>query len=114
MAGKKNQAELDTLLDSVINKVTSSMSVDKIILFGSYAKGNANDDSDIDIAVVSPDLSEHKAMFDNAIEVAQKSELYEPYVQLVAFPSKTYFEEKHISPSFIQEIKATGKVIYQV
>ena len=29
----------------------------KIILFGSYAKGNFNDDSDIDIAVVFKDYN---------------------------------------------------------
>ena len=30
----------------------------KIILFGSYAKGNYNDDSDIDIAVILKDYSD--------------------------------------------------------
>jgi predicted nucleotidyltransferase len=37
--------------------VNSKYNYLKIILFGSYAKGNYNDDSDIDIAVVLKDYS---------------------------------------------------------
>jgi len=32
--------------------------VDQIVLFGSYAKGDANEWSDIDIAVISPDFGD--------------------------------------------------------
>ena len=39
------------------NAVKSKYDYIKIILFGSYAKGNFNDDSDIDIAVVLKDYS---------------------------------------------------------
>ncbi len=39
------------------NAVKSKYNFVKIILFGSYAKGNYNDDSDIDIAVVLKDYS---------------------------------------------------------
>ena len=37
--------------------VKANYSYIKIILFGSYAKGNYNDDSDIDIAVIFKDYS---------------------------------------------------------
>ncbi len=33
--------------------------VNKAILFGSYARNQANDDSDIDIAIISPDLGKN-------------------------------------------------------
>lgn len=39
------------------NAVKSKYDYIKIILFGSYAKGNFNDDSDIDIAVILKDYS---------------------------------------------------------
>jgi predicted nucleotidyltransferase len=39
------------------NAVKSKYDFIKIILFGSYAKGNFNDDSDIDIAIVFKDYS---------------------------------------------------------
>jgi len=36
---------------------SNNISIEKIILFGSYAKGNAGKWSDIDIAIVSPEFS---------------------------------------------------------
>jgi predicted nucleotidyltransferase len=39
------------------NAVKSKYDYIKIILFGSYAKGNFNDDSDIDIAVILKDYN---------------------------------------------------------
>ena len=44
-------------ISEIVNKIAYGYNPDKIILFGSYAKGNFNDDSDIDIAVVFKDYS---------------------------------------------------------
>jgi len=52
-------------------------------------------------------------MFRNVLEVTKKSKLCEPYLQLVALPSKTFYEEHYIDPDFIREIKETGKVLYR-
>jgi predicted nucleotidyltransferase len=79
MAGKKTRDELIDILNLVVDKVTSNLNIDEILLYGSYAKGKE----------------------------------YEPYIQLVAFPSRTYYEEEFIKPEFIQEIKNTGKLIYK-
>lgn len=38
----------------MVERVVSRFSPDKIILFGSYAKGNAGPDSDLDLLVVMP------------------------------------------------------------
>lgn|GEM_PF-2889418 len=40
------------------------------------------------------------------------SKVVEPYLQLLAFPSRTYYEESHIDPDFVREIKRTSKVLY--
>ncbi len=36
---------------------SDNITIERIILFGSYAKGNAGEWSDMDIAIVSPDFS---------------------------------------------------------
>ena len=49
------------IVDSVnkfIKEIKKTYNVKAIILFGSYAKGTANEDSDIDIAVVSSDFED--------------------------------------------------------
>ena len=46
-----NQSVIDTA-KRYIRKIPESMELKKAYLFGSYAKGNAHNDSDIDIAIV--------------------------------------------------------------
>lgn len=41
-----------------IEKISQYYKVEAIILFGSYAKGTENEDSDIDIAIISSDFSD--------------------------------------------------------
>ena len=53
---------INTEILDVINKYVSELkkhfNISSIILFGSYAKGNNNEDSDIDIAVISEDFED--------------------------------------------------------
>lgn len=113
MARKKNYVNLKEKLSCYIKSLTKAISVDKIILFGSYANGKPHEYSDIDIALVSPELDSAIPTVFHNIEVAKKANLYDPDIQLFAFPSKTFKQEKGIQGSFIREIKKTGKVIYQ-
>ena len=41
-----------------IEKISEYYKIEAIILFGSYAKGTENEDSDIDIAIISSDFSD--------------------------------------------------------
>ena len=53
MARKKNQLTLiKNKLKKYVQVLTRTVKVDKMILFGSYAKGKAHEFSDIDIALV--------------------------------------------------------------
>lgn len=52
-----NQDILDTIY-KFIEEIKKHYNVTAIILFGSYAKGTENEDSDIDIAVISDDFDD--------------------------------------------------------
>jgi predicted nucleotidyltransferase len=41
-------------IKKIVERVVSRFSPEKIILFGSYAKGNAGPDSDLDLLIVMP------------------------------------------------------------
>lgn len=112
MARKKTLIELDLILNDLVTKVTADFDVDEILLFGSYAKGSMNENSDIDVAVVSPDLKFENPLCDNSFELIKKSKLYQPDLQVLGFNSKKYFEELFIDKNFVREIKDTGKKIY--
>lgn len=52
-----NQDILDTI-NKFIEEIKKHYNVTAIFLFGSYAKGTENEDSDIDIAVISDDFDD--------------------------------------------------------
>lgn len=113
MAGKKNNINLKKKINYYIKALTKAVQTDKIILFGSYANGKTHKYSDIDIALISPELDPSIPTTFHNIEVAKKASLYDPDIQLFAFPTKVFKEANGVQGSFIREIKKTGKVIYQ-
>src|SRR3970282_3004548 len=46
--------ELNKRLQTIRKKIKKDYRAEKVILFGSYAKGNATEDSDVDLLVVAP------------------------------------------------------------
>ena len=46
------------LINRYIEELSKDIVIDKVILFGSYAKGTNNEESDIDIAIFSKDFRE--------------------------------------------------------
>lgn len=45
--------QIDTAIREFLNNVSMKIPIEKAILFGSYAKGNYTEDSDVDLAIFS-------------------------------------------------------------
>ena len=58
MAKKYVNSEIMKSIQQYIEKISKYYKIDAIILFGSYAKGTENEDSDIDIAIISSDFND--------------------------------------------------------
>ncbi len=56
MAKRTISKEIMQVIEKYIDKISQYYKIEAIILFGSYAKGTENDNSDIDIAVISSDF----------------------------------------------------------
>ena len=81
---------------------------DKIILFGSYAYGTPNEDSDVDILVVMPCRNQ----LDQAAKLSIEIDPPFPLDIIVRKPSEmTWRLEQH--ESFTTEIATKGKVLYE-
>ena len=52
----KNKAQIKKIVRAYTEEVSKDYKISQVILFGSYAKGEARDESDIDLAIVSPDF----------------------------------------------------------
>lgn len=58
MVKKAINTEIINSIEKFIKEIKKKYNVEAIILFGSYAKGTENEDSDIDIAIVSDDFDD--------------------------------------------------------
>jgi hypothetical protein len=85
------------------------MSVECVVLFGSHARGEAREDSDIDVAVISPDF-EGRSTWDRQETIARASVGRAYGISPIGFASSEYDNpERH---SFLREIIRTGRVVY--
>jgi predicted nucleotidyltransferase len=84
--------------------------VERVILYGSYGQGKANEESDIDLAVFSEAFgpSDH-AEFSGILSEAKWNT--EPMIEAMGFHPSVLENVKPIS--FIHEIIRTGKVVYR-
>ena len=51
---KKQEETINEKIDELVRRIVNRFDPEKVILFGSYARGTAREDSDADILVVMP------------------------------------------------------------
>ena len=86
------------------NAVKSKYNFVKIILFGSYAKGNYNDDSDIDIAVI---LKDYSNLIDIQVDLMRLRRKIDSRIEPHPFREKDF----DITNPLVNEIVKYGKDI---
>ena len=97
-------------ISEIINKIALGYNPDKIILFGSYASGNQNDDSDLDLFVIKEtDLPRPQ----RSMQVRKM--LYGSMVpiDLIIYTPKEIEESKENKYSFVFKVLNTGKTLYE-
>ncbi len=80
-----------------------NITIEKVILFGSYAKGTSTKDSDIDLAIISPDFKEEDCI-KNMTLLLCKANILKADIQTIPFSIEEYNEPKGI----MEEILNTG------
>jgi predicted nucleotidyltransferase len=95
--------EVTRLILSFIELVKEDIHIEKVYLFGSYAKGNYNSGSDIDLAIISPDFKEEDCI-DNMAALLCKANVLRADIQTIPFSTAEYSEPKGI----MEEIIKTG------
>lgn len=92
-------------LTDYINSISIEIDIQSAILFGSYAQGNWNKESDIDIAIFSADFSNMDRI--EAISfLLGKAYMYNLDIQPLAYDDQDLIHE-HENP-FIHSIVSTG------
>ena len=94
--------EIMESIQKYIEKISQYYKIDTIILFGSYAKGTQNEDSDIDIAIISSDF---KDIIDDGAKLIGLTWKIDTRIEPHPIKKEDYDE---VSDPFIQEVMNTG------
>ncbi|MCL2083395.1 MAG: nucleotidyltransferase domain-containing protein [Oscillospiraceae bacterium] len=86
-------------------EVVKEMSPDKVLLFGSYAKGGAKDESDIDIAVIFDGFQGD--WFYTCTTLSNLTWNISTYIEPVLL------DARDDQSGFVEEVLKTGEVVYQ-
>jgi predicted nucleotidyltransferase len=98
---------LNQAVSGYVSDVRNAMPIDHVYLFGSYAKGTAGDDSDVDLCFFSGDF-ENKPSFDVMSQLCRMTRKYRSVdIEPHAFPTS---ELQNDNP-FVKEIVRTGREI---
>ncbi|MBI4681661.1 MAG: nucleotidyltransferase domain-containing protein [Nitrospirae bacterium] len=107
---KYTRTEIKKLIKTLAAELErNKIKVSKIILYGSYARGNPRNYSDIDIAIISPTFKGLRLL---AIQ-EQLSRVLSKYLAVIEPLGYSPEDYKLASPeTFLGEIKRSGKVLY--
>jgi len=109
MQGNVRKVDED-LLEDIVHRILEVAQPEKIILFGSYARGDATEHSDIDILIIQhSDLPRHKRA--TPIRLALRG-LF-PSKDIVVYTPEEVEEWKSASTSFIASVLREGRVLYE-
>ncbi len=92
------------ILDFVNVLRAKSIRIEKVVLFSSYAAGNPRTDSDIDVAIVSPDFGNSRSK--ERTMLLRLAWRIDPRLEPVAISSKSYNSDTWIP--LIYEIREKG------
>ncbi len=97
-------------INEVVTRIAVMFNPDKIILFGSYATGMPNIDSDIDLLIIKDtDLPRHRRSFD-----IQKMLIGSMIpMDILVYTNNEFEKEKNEKYSFINSAIKTSKVLYE-
>lgn len=93
---------------SFAEKVAKEFSPERIILFGSYACGKANDDSDVDLLVI---MRHNKRNVEQALDITRRVDRSFPLDLIVKTPEETRRRIKQ-KDMFLSSVIKNGTTLY--
>jgi predicted nucleotidyltransferase len=96
-------------INDTIQVIVKKFSPDKIILFGSHAKGHPNSDSDVDLLVI---IDTNRSTWDLSVEISLALKHSFPMDIIVRTPQEIARRLKD-GDFFMKNIMENGKVLYE-
>lgn len=96
-------------IDEVVLQIAEKFKPRKIILFGSYARGNPRPESDVDMLVV---MNTPLKEVQQAIQICQQIQ-YRFGLDLIVHTPKHLAERVKMGDWFLRDVLEEGKVLYE-
>lgn len=96
-------------IEEIVKKIVEGYQPDKIILFGSYASGTHNEDSDLDLLIIK-DTQEDT--IERELKVSRLLHRAGIAYDVFVYNNQEVEEFSKDSHSFLNHMMMTGKVIY--
>ena len=112
---KKTEAELRKITDEVVKRILENtpLRVNKIILYGSYARGDAEDGSDIDIMVLCDNNKEEaNKHFKEIFEIADKVAFENDIMIQTNVENESFFNNWIDDLPYYKNVKNEGVLLY--
>ena len=107
---KESVLSIDSTLNEIVQRIIAAGRPDKIVLFGSRARGQSSGNSDYDLLVIEPsDLPRHKraGKYRRALIVLGVAK------DIVVWTPKEVAEWRQVPNAFITTVIREGMVLYE-
>jgi predicted nucleotidyltransferase len=98
------------LIDYIVEKIVREIQPEKIILYGSYARGDYHKDSDLDLFIIK-DSEESDRMLRRKVDRLFNGRLFSLDIR-VRKPSEVAWNFRAQNPFYLHHIFKDGKVLY--
>jgi predicted nucleotidyltransferase len=100
----------DTKILEIVKKISSGYKPEKVILFGSYAAGNPNHNSDLDIFIIKDtDIPRPQ----RTVQVRKMLFGSKVPIDLIVYTPEEVEKQKGNKYSFVYEVLKTGITLYE-
>jgi len=99
------------LIDYVVKKIVQGIQPEKIILFGSYARGDFNQESDLDLFIVK-ESEEPSRIMRRKVDALLWGRRF-PVDIIVRNPEEVEWNFRAKNPFYLYHIFKDGKVVYE-
>ena len=102
-----------TVIQKIVQRLVVGYAPEKIILFGSYAYGQPNADSDIDLLIIKATQERFFERLDTVRRMTTGTHPHIPFEPIVLTPGEVE-ERLEAGDQFLGEILERGEVLYAV
>jgi predicted nucleotidyltransferase len=100
----------EDLLEEVTRRLVDGFDPDKIILFGSQARGSANSKSDLDLLVICPIQGKRRRMM---VDMDRSLRGLRLARDIVLLSPDEYERDRHIPGTIARPAATEGKILYE-